>query len=74
MEYAVDQIVDDIVVLENVLTREIKRIKKDKLPCNVHEGSILSEVDNSFVLNTSLEDRRRSIIQEKMNRLKNKEK
>ncbi len=70
MKYAIDQIVDNNVVLENIETGEILNIHKKKLPNDIVEGNILVLKDGEFFLDYSEEEMRRQIIEEKMNRLK----
>ena len=48
MKYAVDEIIDDIVVLENIETKEKININKTKLPEDIHDGSIIIYEDNSY--------------------------
>ena len=40
MKYAVDQIVDNIVVLENIETGEIIKEDRNNLPSSIQEGNI----------------------------------
>lgn len=70
MNFAVDQINENIVILENTQTGEKKEIEKNILPENIKEGSILTLEGNNYVLNTSEEEQRRERIREKLERLK----
>lgn len=71
MKYAVDKIIDDIVTLENIETKEIKNISIDKLPNNIKEGQIVIEKE-IYELDIEEEDKRRKEINRKLNKLKNK--
>lgn len=70
MKYAVDRIVEDIVVLENIEIGEILEMKKHELPIDVHEGSILIKNDNNFSLDENAEKTRRESLRERLERLK----
>lgn len=70
MKYAVDRIVEDIVVLENIETGELIEIKKHELLIDVHEGSILIKDDNGFSLDENIEKERRESLRERLERLK----
>ena len=70
MNYAIEQINEDIVVLENIVTGEKIKVNKDKLPFNIQEGNIITLKDEKYILNTEEENIRRERIAEKLNRLK----
>lgn len=70
MNYAIDQINENIVVLENIVTGEKIKVNKGVLPSNVREGNIITLKDEKYILNTDEEDIRRERIAEKLNRLK----
>lgn len=70
MKYAVDQIVDNIVVLENIETGEIIKEDRNNLPSSIQEGNILVKKGGAFYIDSFSEEKRREIIQEKLNRLK----
>ena len=71
MKYAVDRIIEDIVVLENIETGELVEIKKYELPNEVHEGSILVKKDEVYTLDVNTEKERRESLRERLERLKN---
>ena len=71
MKYAVDRIEDNIVVLENIETKEKKKVKKDLLPI-IKEGSILIEENNSYKLDKEEELKRRITLRGKLNNLVNR--
>ena len=70
MKFAVDRIVEQIVVLENIDTEDIIEVEKDKLPVGVHEGSILIFDGNDYKLDLKTEKNRRESFRERLNRLK----
>lgn len=72
MKYAVDKIEEEIYVLENIKTGEIIEAKKDEVPDETHEGSILKIVDDEYVLDEEEEKKRRTSLRERMNKLKKK--
>ena len=70
MKYTVDRIENDIVVLETFDTLEMINVKKDLLPPNIHEGSILYYENNKYILDEQEEIERRKKIEERFNQLK----
>ena len=70
MKYTVDRIENDIVVLETFDTLEMVNVKKDLLPTNIHEGSILYYENNKYILDEQEEIERRKKIEERFNQLK----
>ena len=69
MKYAVDEIIDNKVVLENIETKEIKVEKLNKFKNKVKEGQIY-EYKEEYILDLEEEQNRRKRIEEKFNRLK----
>lgn len=74
MKYAVDEIIDDIVVLENIETKEKININITILHKNIHDGSIIIYEDNSYKIDKELELSREELIRRKLERVKNIEK
>lgn len=70
MKYAVDRIIEDIVVLEDIETGELVELKKHELPNEVHEGSILVKNDTGYTLDENTEKERRESLRERLERLK----
>lgn len=70
MKWAVDRIIDNIAVIENINTLEKKEIDITTLPYSLYEGAILSYIDNTYILDETEEERRRRIILEKFKRLR----
>ena len=73
MKYAVDRIEDNIVVLEDINTKEKQEVKKELLPSNIKDGTILIFENNEYKLNLNEEELRRKKIQERFNRLRKKD-
>lgn len=71
MKYAVDEIIDDIAVLENIETGESIEVSCELLPGDIEDGTILSFVDGKYKCDLDEEMIRRKRILEKMSRLKN---
>lgn len=71
MEWAVDKIEDNIVIIENTQTLERKEVDKELLPSSIHEGSILIYKDKEYYLNQDKEILRRKEIEERFKRLRN---
>lgn len=70
MNYAVDQIVEDIVIVEDTITGEKKVIDKTVLPKEIKEGTILTLVDDNYIINNKEEQIRKERIKDKLERLK----
>lgn len=70
MNYAVDQIVEDIVIVEDTITGEKKVIDKTVLPSEIKEGTILTLVDDNYIINNKEEQIRKERIKDKLERLK----
>ena len=70
-EYSVDRFEGEYAVLENRKTNETKNVKKDMLPENIKEGSILQYVNGKYTYNEELTREETKIIQDRMNKLWN---
>ena len=70
-EYSVDRFEGEYAVLENRKTNEIKNVKKDMLPENIKEGSILQYVNGIYTYNEELTKEENNRIQDRMNKLWN---
>lgn len=70
MKYAVDQIVGDIVILENLDTSELIEVDVSLLPEDIYDGMIVKYVDGVYFSDKEAENERFNRIQEKLNRLK----
>ena len=70
-EYSVDRFEGEYAVLENRKTNEIKHVKKDMLPENIKEGSILQYVNGKYTYNEERTQEEVNRIQDKMNKLWN---
>ena len=73
MKYAVDRIEDNIVVLENINTKEKLEVQKELLPSNIKDGTILIFENNEYKFDLIEEELRRKKIQERFNRLRKKD-
>lgn len=71
MKYAIDRIIEDIVVLENISTGEIIEKNIKELPKGIHEGSIILSKDNEFIIDENEELLRKKSLRERLERLKN---
>ncbi len=68
MKYAVDRIVDNIVILENIKNKEIIKVNIELLPQNIKEGSILIKRKDRYILSKS--NTRKDKIKRRFNKLK----
>ena len=73
MKYVVDRIEEDIVVLENIETREITNIKISELDFKVREGNILSYENNKYTLDLNTEKLRKEKLRNRFNKLKKRD-
>ena len=69
MKYSVDKIIDNIVTIENIETKEKKNININKFPKNIKEGNIVIE-RTKYIIDKKEEQKRRNIINNKLNELK----
>ena len=70
-EYSVDRFEGEYAVLENRKTNEIKNVKKDTLPENIEEGSILQYVNGKYTLNEERTIEENNRIKDRMKNLWN---
>lgn len=70
MKYAVDKIIDDIVLLENIETGQKEELSIMLLPSSIKEGSIIVYKEGTYYLDNKEEDRRRKEILERFMRLR----
>ena len=70
MKYAVDSIVDDIAVLEELETKEKKEVSLSLLPEETQEGNILVYENYEYYLDKQYEAIRIETLEEKLERLK----
>lgn len=69
MKYAVDEIIDDIAILENIETGKKEEVKLNCLPNGIKEGNILIK-DRNYKKATEIEKKRREVLQTKLEDLK----
>lgn len=70
MKYAVDRIEENIVVLEKLDDKTMIELKKEELPKEIKDGTILVFKDNKYELDLEEEKNKRQSILERFNRLK----
>ncbi len=70
MKYAIDKIENNIIVLENLNTKEITNINKNLLSFKVKEGDILVYQNNKYYLDNNEKEKRIKIIKEKFLKVK----
>lgn len=70
MKYVVDHIIDNIIILENIETKEIIEINRYDIPFSVRDGYILIKDNNKYYLDKREEKKRRKELQEKLDLLK----
>lgn len=70
MKFSVDRIIDNIVIIENLETKELLEINIKELPENIKDGTILKLENNQYILDETTQKIREETIREKMERLK----
>lgn len=68
--WVVDKIDNDIVLLENINTLEKREVNISLLPSSIHEGAILTYLNNKYYLDLDKEEKRRLEIRERFKRLR----
>ena len=71
MKYSVNEIIDDIIKLENLETREIIYINKSDIDFDIYENDILVLENNKYIKDDELKNKRVNMLKEKLERLKN---
>ena len=71
MKYAIDQIIDNIAILENIETKEKFEVDTKLLPKNVKEKNVLVEKNGKYFKDKKEEEARLKRIEEKLKRLQN---
>ncbi len=71
MKFSVDEIIDNIIKLEDLETREIRYLKKEDLDFETKENDILILGDNGYHKDEKLKNDRINMLKEKLERLKN---
>lgn len=57
MKYSVDEIIDDIIKLENLETREIIYINKSDIDFDIYENDILILENNKYIKDDELKNK-----------------
>lgn len=70
MKYAVDSIVDEIAVIEEIETGDKKEVSLEILPEEIQEGNILAYRDGEYYIDRQYEAVRRQSLEEKIEELK----
>ena len=71
--YAIDRIENDIVIAENLKTKEKIELKVNEFYFTPKEGTIFSIENNSIIKQEKTEQDRRELLRQKMERLKKHE-
>ena len=71
MKYSVDEIIDNVIKLENLETREIIYLNQNDLDFKVVENDILLYKDGKYYKDEKAKNNRIQMLKEKMERLKN---
>lgn len=72
MKWIIDRIEENIAILENEETKEIKEIDSSLLPYSIHEGSILLFQNNKYQELKKEEQEKRKKVEERFKKLRNK--
>ena len=71
MKYSVDEIIDDVIKLEDLNSKELVYLKKEDLDFEVKENDILVLKDGKYQKDEKAKDERTKYLQEKLERLLN---
>lgn len=71
--YTIDRIENDIIIAENLETKEKIEIKTEDFPLNIREGLVFSIENEMIIEKKEVEEDRRKVLREKMERLKHHE-
>ena len=71
MKYSVDEIIDEIIKLEDLETRDIVYLDKKDLDFDIRENDILVFKNNKYYKDDNLKEKRIDMLKEKLERLKN---
>ena len=71
MKYSVDEIIDEIIKLEDLETRDIVYLDKKDLDFDIRENDILVFKNNKYYKDDNLKEKRIDTLKEKLERLKN---
>ena len=69
--FALDRFEGDYAILENLETKDKRAVLCSLLPKDLHEGVLLNFVDDKYILESSLEEKRRNDLRDRLNKLKN---
>ena len=72
MKFVVDRIENEIVILENMKTKEIIEIESSIIPFKVKDGNILNYQDGTYSMGSDYEKKRRDNLRRRLEKLKNK--
>lgn len=67
-KYAVDQVIDDIIILEDLDSKERLEINKSIINMEIVDGDIISFDGNNYKKDNTHKQKRIDIIKEKMRR------
>ena len=71
MKYSVDEIIDEIIKLEDLETRDVVYLDKKDLDFDIRENDILVFKNNKYYKDDNLKEKRIDMLKEKLERLKN---
>ena len=71
MKYSVDEIIDEVIKLEDLETRDIIYLDKKDLDFDIKENDILVFKNNRYYKDDNLKEKRIDMLKEKLERLKN---
>lgn len=71
MKYSVDEIIDDVIKLEDLNSKELVYLKKEDLDFDVKENDILVLKDGKYQKDENAKEERIKYLQEKLERLLN---
>ena len=70
MKYSVDRIEKNIIVLQNLDTKEILEVSKKDINFKISDGDIIVYSDGKYIKDEKIKEDRLKLIQEKLNKVK----
>lgn len=70
MKYSVDRIENNVVIFQNLETREIYEEKLDRFPENIKEGDIVAFSNEKYIIDNTTIMKRKKSLRERLERLK----
>lgn len=68
--FSVDRIENDVVILQDIKSGEIRQVSVNEFDFKIKEKDVLMYEDSKYIINNDAKKERIRLLREKMNRLK----